>query len=182
VIVNARSFIAVVAVVAVIALLGFGLSSKGGSAVAVGQQAPDGSLERLGSSGTARISDYRGHWTLVNFWASWCQPCRSEAPLLERFWREHGGKGTVVLGVDLDDNTDDAGRFVDEFGLTYPQLRSADGANWRDEYGMTGFPESFLLDPDGHLAVIRRGPVTESVLAEQFEPVIDGRLAPAAGS
>src|SRR5689334_17570100 len=158
-------------VLALVALLAFGLSSKGGNAIALGQNAPDGTLERLGSEGTAHISDYRGHWTLVNFWASWCQPCRSEAPLLERFWRQHQRNGVIVLGVDLDDNTDDAAHFVQEFGLTYPQLRSADGAKWRDDYGMTGFPESFLIDPRGHLAAIRRGPVDESVLAEQFGPL-----------
>jgi cytochrome c biogenesis protein CcmG/thiol:disulfide interchange protein DsbE len=177
--VSTRSFIAVIAVLAVIGLLGFGLTSKGGSAIAVGEQAPDGTLQRLGSDGTAHISDYRGHWTLVNFWASWCQPCRSEAPLLERFWRDHGDQGTIVLGVNLDDNTDDANKFIDEFGLTYPQLRSADGSKWRDDYGMTGFPESFLIDPQGHLAVIRRGPVDQTVLAEQFQPMIDRHLAPA---
>jgi len=180
--VNSRSLIAVVAVVAVIALLGFGLTSKGGSAIAVGQQAPDGNLQKLGSEGSARVSDYRGHWTLLNFWASWCQPCRSEAPLLQRFWLDHRAQGTVVVGIDLDDNTDDAGKFVDEFGLTYPQLRSADGSKWRDAYGMTGFPESFLIDPQGHLAVIRRGPVDQSVLDQQFEPAIAGHVPAAAGS
>jgi cytochrome c biogenesis protein CcmG, thiol:disulfide interchange protein DsbE len=179
--VNTRSFIAVIGVLAVIALLGFGLTSKGGSAIAVGQRAPDGSLDRLGSEGTAQISDFRGHWTLVNFWASWCQPCRSEAPLLERFWRDHRAQGTVVVGINLDDNTDDASKFVDEFGLTYPQLRSPDGSHWRDDYGMTGFPESFLIDPDGHLAVIRRGPVDQQVLDQGIEPVIAGRAAPATG-
>lgn len=179
---NTRALIAVAGVLVIVALLGFGLSSKGGNAIAVGQQAPDGSLQRLGSSGNARISDYRGHWTLVNFWASWCAPCRSEAPLLERFWREHAGQGTIVLGVNLDDNTDDATAFIHRYGLTYPQLRSPDGSKWRDRYGMTGFPESFLIDPQGHLAVIRRGPVDQAILAREFEPAIGGRAAATTGS
>jgi cytochrome c biogenesis protein CcmG/thiol:disulfide interchange protein DsbE len=180
--VNTRSFIVVLGVLAVVALLGFGLVSKGGSAIAVGDQAPDGSLQRLTTEGAARISDYRGHWTLVNFWASWCQPCRAEAPVLERFWQAHRSQGTQVVGVNLDDNTGDALKFIDEFGLTYPQLRSPDGSTWRSDYGMTGFPESFLLDPKGDLAVIRRGPLDEKVLATQVQPVIDGSLAPATGS
>jgi cytochrome c biogenesis protein CcmG/thiol:disulfide interchange protein DsbE len=175
--VNTRALIAVAAVLAIVGLLAFGLSSKGGNAIALGQAAPDGSLERLGSGGTAQISDYRGHWTLVNFWASWCQPCRAEAPVLERFWRQHQGQGTIVLGVNLDDNTGDATSFIHEFGVTYPQLRSADGAKWRDDYGMTGFPESFLIDPQGNFAAIRRGPVDQAVLAQQFEPVIAGRAS-----
>jgi cytochrome c biogenesis protein CcmG, thiol:disulfide interchange protein DsbE len=172
----------VIGVLALVALLAFGLTSKGGSAIAVGEQAPDGSLERLPADGEGRISDYRGNWTLVNFWASWCEPCRGEAPVLQRFWEEHRAAGTMVVGVDLDDTTDDAQRFIDEFGLTYPQLRSPDGSRWRDDYGMTGFPESFLLDPEGRLAVIRRGPIDERVITEQIEPVIEGRLAPARGS
>jgi cytochrome c biogenesis protein CcmG/thiol:disulfide interchange protein DsbE len=176
---SAGRVIVFLAVLAVLGLLVFGLTSKGGSAIALGQEAPDGALQRLDAGGTAHISDYRGHWTLVNFWASWCQPCRSEAPLLERFWRDHADQGTIVLGVDLDDNTDDANKFIDEFGLTYPQLRSADGSKWRDDYGMTGFPESFLIDPQGRLAAIRRGPVDQAVLAEQFRAAIEGRLAPA---
>jgi cytochrome c biogenesis protein CcmG, thiol:disulfide interchange protein DsbE len=175
--VKARALIAVVGVLAVVALLAFGLSSKGGNAIALGQRAPDGSLQRLGSSGTGHISDYRGHWTLVNFWASWCQPCRSEAPVLERFWHEHAGQGTIVLGVNLDDNTDDATAFIHRYGLTYPQLRSADGSRWRDDYGMTGFPESFLIDPRGHLAVIRRGPVDKAILSQDFEPAIGNQVA-----
>jgi cytochrome c biogenesis protein CcmG/thiol:disulfide interchange protein DsbE len=178
---RARSILAVIAVLALVGLLAFGLTSKGGNALAVGERAPDGTLERLGSDGTATVSDYRGRWTLLNFWASWCQPCRGEAPLLERFWREHRGDGVTVVGIDLDDTTDDALGFIREFGLTYPQLRSADGARWRDDYGMTGFPESFLLDPDGRLAVIRRGPLDRRVISEQIEPAIDGRPAASGG-
>jgi cytochrome c biogenesis protein CcmG, thiol:disulfide interchange protein DsbE len=158
-------------VLAVVGLLAFGLLSKGGSALAVGDPAPDRTLERLGSSGTGQLSDYRGSWTLVNFWASWCDPCRAEAPVLEAFWKENRDR-VVVVGVDLDDTTADAEAFIEEFGLTYPQFRSPSGAEWRDDYGMTGFPESFLIDPEGRISAIRRGPVDERVLENEFEPLI----------
>jgi cytochrome c biogenesis protein CcmG/thiol:disulfide interchange protein DsbE len=180
--VRARSIIVLTAVLALVGLLAYGLTSKGGNALAVGERAPDGRLERLGSDATASISDFRGRWTLLNFWASWCQPCRAEAPVLERFWRDHRGRGVTVVGIDLDDTTDDALRFVKEFGLTYPQLRSPDGARWRDDYGMTGFPESFLLDPAGHLAVIRRGPLDQRAIREQIEPAITVRPGPSGAS
>jgi cytochrome c biogenesis protein CcmG/thiol:disulfide interchange protein DsbE len=173
---SAKTFFAVMGVLAVVALLGFGLLSKGEAAIAVGDPAPDGELERLvPEGGTAEIADHRGGWLLINFWASWCDPCRDEAPLLEEFWIAHRDQGVTVLGVNLDDTRADARAFIDEFGLTYPQLRDGDGRQWRDDYGMTGFPESFLVDPQGRLAVIRRGPVDAEVLATEFEPVIEGR-------
>ena len=109
---------------------------------------------------------------LVDFWASWCGPCRTEAPALEAFQRRHGGDRFTVLGINLDDTTSDAGAFVERYGLTYPQLRDGDGRDRRDAYGMTGFPESFLVDPEGGLALIRRGPVDERYLNESVEPLI----------
>jgi cytochrome c biogenesis protein CcmG/thiol:disulfide interchange protein DsbE len=180
---SAKSFAAVLAVLAVIGLLGFGLLSKGEAAISVGDPAPDGELERLAADGgTAEIAAYRGGWLLINFWASWCDPCRAEAPLLEAFWRDQRGRDLTVLGVNLDDTTEDATAFIREFGLTYPQLRDGDGRQWRDDYGMTGFPESFLVDPEGRLAVIRRGPVTSDVLATEFEPVLEGETRPVGSS
>jgi cytochrome c biogenesis protein CcmG, thiol:disulfide interchange protein DsbE len=172
---SAKSLAAVVAVLAVVGLLGYGLLSKGEAAIAVGDPAPDGELESLAAAeGADRIADYRGDWLLINFWASWCDPCRDEAPVLEEFWRQHRGEGVTVLGVNLDDTSDDAREFIREFGLTYPQLRDGDGRQWRDDYGMTGFPESFLVDPQGDLAVIQRGPVDAKILATEFAPVIEG--------
>jgi cytochrome c biogenesis protein CcmG/thiol:disulfide interchange protein DsbE len=173
--VSTRAFIAVLGVLAVVGLLGFGLLSKGEAAIAVGDPAPDGDLEALvAAGGSDRIADFRDGWVLINFWASWCEPCRDEAPVLEQFWREHRDENVTVLGVNLDDTSDDAREFIAEFSLTYPQLRDGDGRQWRDDYGMTGFPESFLVDPEGDLAVIRRGPVDAEVLSTEFEPVIRG--------
>jgi cytochrome c biogenesis protein CcmG, thiol:disulfide interchange protein DsbE len=169
---RARTFVVVVAVLAVIGLLGYGLLSKGGDSIAVGDPAPDKELSVLGGNGTGEIADYRGKWVLVNFWASWCEPCRSEAPALETFQQQHARNGFTVLGIDLDDSTDDAGAFVSRYGLTYPQLRDGDGSDRRDAYGMTGFPESFLVNPSGKLALIRRGPVDQRFLADQVAPLI----------
>lgn len=166
-------------VLALVGLLTYGLLSKGEQALAIGDPAPDKTLERLDGGGSGSLADYRGDWVLVNFWASWCEPCRTEAPDLQSFYERHRKDGVTVVGIDLDDTTEDARTFVEEFGLTYPQLRDGDGDERRDAYGMTGFPESFLIDPQGKLAVIRRGPVDERVLREQIEPVIDGRLDPA---
>jgi thiol-disulfide isomerase/thioredoxin len=173
--VKAKTILVVVGVAAVIGLLAYGLLSKGGSTIAVGDPAPDKQLSRLDGPGTGDIADYRGHWVLVNFWASWCAPCRSEAPALESFQREHAAQGFTVLGINLDDNTGDASEFVRRYGLTYPQLRDGDGSDRRDAYGMTGFPESFLVDPSGKLALIRRGAVDESYLTDQVAPLLQSR-------
>jgi cytochrome c biogenesis protein CcmG/thiol:disulfide interchange protein DsbE len=170
---NARSIAVLVAVVAALGLLGYGLGTKGTADIAVGEPAPDKELETLDGSGGGSLADYRGSWVLLNFWASWCDPCRDEAPALERFHRARSDRGVVVLGVNLDDARDDARAFVEEFGLTYPQLRDGDGGERRDAYGMTGFPESFLIDPEGRIALIRRGPVDERYLREAVAPVID---------
>ena len=155
--VSAKGFAATLAVLAFIGLLGFGLLTKGGNSLAIGDPAPDKTLPYLDGSGEGNIADYQGKWVLVNFWASWCEPCREEAPALERFYRTNRAGGLVVLGVNLDDASRDAKAFVAEFGLTYPQLRDGDGRERRDAYGMTGFPESFLVDPEGDIALLRRG-------------------------
>ena len=169
---STKSFIAVIGVLAAIGLLAYGLLSKGGATIAVGDPAPDKQLSRLGGDGAGDIADYRGRWVLINFWASWCAPCRSEAPALESFQRQHAAQGFTVLGINLDDNTGDATEFVRRYGLTYPQLRDGDGSDRRDAYGMTGFPESFLVDPSGKLVLIRRGAVDESYLDQQVAPLI----------
>jgi cytochrome c biogenesis protein CcmG/thiol:disulfide interchange protein DsbE len=171
---SARTFAVFIAVLGVIGLLGYGLVSKGGAALTRGDPAPDKELARLGSTGTGQLADYRGQWVLVNFWASWCEPCRSEAPALEAFHERHRDNGFTVLGINLDDSSEDAQGFIREFGLTYPQLRDGDGRERRDAYGMTGFPESFLIDPDGRIALIRRGPVDAEYLTDEVAPLIRG--------
>ena len=170
---SAKTFIVFMLVLAVLGLLGYGLLSKGEEALAVGDPAPDKELSTLDGSGSGDLADYRGRWVLVNFWASWCEPCRDEAPALERFQKRFGGDRFTVVGINLDDTIEKAQEFVDEYGLTYPQLRDGDGRDRRDAYGMTGFPESFLIDPEGQIAVIRRGPVDRGYLDRYVASEID---------
>ncbi len=168
-----RSFIAVLAVLALIALLGFGLLSKGSSGIALGDPAPDAPLPRLEGGGTESLADYRGRWVLVNFWASWCLPCREEAPDLEDFQRRYGGEDFTVLGIDSRDLSDDGRAFVREFDLTYPQLRDGDGSA-ADEFGNTGVPENYLVDPEGNVRLLFRGPVNAAYLSGEVAPLLPG--------
>ena len=170
---SARSFLAFLAVCAVIGLLGFGLLSKGSAKIEVGDRVPDRALPVLGGSGEGEIADYRGDWVLVNLWASWCPPCRDEAPTLERWWRAHRDEGVTVLGINVQDNSEDALAFVDEFHTTYPQLRSV-GDERSEAFGSTGVPENFLVDPRGRLALILRGAVDERILRETVDPIVEG--------
>jgi cytochrome c biogenesis protein CcmG, thiol:disulfide interchange protein DsbE len=172
--VSTRSLLSFLAVCAVIGLLGFGLLSKGTATIEVGDPVPDKALPVLGGSGEGEIADYRGEWVLVNLWASWCLPCRDEAPELERWWRAHRDQGATVLGINVQDNSEDALAFLDEFKTTYPQLRSV-GDERSEAFGSTGVPENFLVNPQGRLALIWRGPVDESFLEDSVDPIVEGQ-------
>jgi cytochrome c biogenesis protein CcmG, thiol:disulfide interchange protein DsbE len=171
--VSTRAFAATLAVCALIGLLGFGLLSKGEATISVGDPVPDRTLPALEGVGEGSIADHRGRWVLVNLWASWCDPCREEAPDLERFWRRFRERRVTVLGIDVQDNSEDASAFVREYELTYPQLRSV-GDERSEAFGSTGVPENFLVDPEGRLALIWRGHVDERFLAERVVPIVEG--------
>jgi cytochrome c biogenesis protein CcmG, thiol:disulfide interchange protein DsbE len=159
---------------AVVGLLGYGLLSKGEASIELGEPVPDKDLPYLDGGGSGEIADYRGKWVLVNLWASWCGPCREESPTLQQFYERHRREGVTVLGINVQDNSDDALAFVRRYRLTYPQLRSV-GDERSDAFGSTGVPENFLVDPRGRLALIRRGPVDQEYLDRFIEPALEER-------
>jgi cytochrome c biogenesis protein CcmG/thiol:disulfide interchange protein DsbE len=169
--VSVRSVIAVLAVLAAVGLLAFGLLSKGSSGVALGEVAPARTMPVLEGEGERSLDDYRGQWVLVNFWASWCIPCREEAPELEQFQRQHRGEDFTVLGVDTRDLSGDGREFVEKYGLSYPQLRDGNGDAAKD-FGTTGVPENFLIDPRGKVQLLLPGPVTGEYLRDNVAPML----------
>jgi cytochrome c biogenesis protein CcmG, thiol:disulfide interchange protein DsbE len=170
---SARALLVFLAVCAVIGLLGFGLLNKGATKIAVGDPAPDKELPVLDGRGEGSISEYRGRWVLVNLWASWCIPCRQEAPVLDRFARRYRKHGVSVLGINVQDNSDDALAFLRENDVRYPQLRSI-GDERSAAFGSTGVPENFLVNPHGRLALIWRGPVDREFLEKNVVPIVEG--------
>jgi len=113
-------------------------------------EAPDFRLERLDRQGALQLSSLRGKAIVLNVWASWCLPCKEEAPYLERVWTRNRARDVVVLGLDAKDFRVDARRFVQRFGLTFPIVYDGPG-NTLDGYGVTGFPETFVLDREGRV-------------------------------
>ena len=106
-------------------------------------------------------SSVRGHPIVLDFWASWCGPCKSEAPWLERQWLALRAKGVVVLGIDYNDLSSDARRFVGRHGMTYPVVRDRNG-DVTDRYNVTGVPETFFVGKTGKLVGKHiAGPVDE---------------------
>ena len=173
--VSARTVAVVIAAVAVVGLLAYGLAKKGGSAVAIGDHIPAAStdLPHLDGHGTGSIADYQGRWVLVNVWASWCTPCRTESPALERFYDAHRGRDFAILGIDTNDLSPDAINFVKRYGVTYPQLRDGNGDYAKDGLGTTGVPDSFLVNPRGRLVLHSLGPVTDRYLDQVVAPYLD---------
>jgi cytochrome c biogenesis protein CcmG, thiol:disulfide interchange protein DsbE len=169
--VSVRSSIVAVAVLAAVGLLVYGLASKGGSRIAVGDPAPQTTLDRLEGGGEESLAAYRGRWVMVNFWASWCVPCRGEAKTLDELQRQRGGPRFTVVGVDSNDLSPDAKAFVKRYEVEYPQLRDSSG-DLAHEFGTTGVPESYLFDPQGDLKLGWPGPVDKKILEEHFLPLI----------
>jgi len=129
-------------------------------------------LPRLGGEGTGSLADYKGKVVLVNAWASWCTPCRDELPLIQKAHTMMSKRGGTVLGIDIKENSGAALEAVEEFGLTFPNLRDRDGSFMR-KWGQAGYPENFVIDRQGRVAAVRRLPVTQEWLDETLPPLLD---------
>jgi cytochrome c biogenesis protein CcmG/thiol:disulfide interchange protein DsbE len=187
------------AVLALVALLVYGLTTKapdeqidqslseGEAALAPSFELPileAGTLSAsLGGRLQAALADHRlgleelrGVPVVLNFWASWCDPCREEAPILQRGWSRHGPRGVLYLGLDMQDVTSDARAFLEEFGVTYPTIRDQ-GDEVAVSYGATGIPETYFISGRGRVVAHVIGVVSDQQLDEGAAAARTGRVA-----
>lgn len=127
----------------------------------------------LFDGGTFRLSDHADGPVFVYFWASWCAPCREEAPLIERLWPEFQAAGYTFVGVATWDNEGDSRRFAEEFGLTFPLVSGVADATYLD-YGVYGLPEAFFLRPGLQLHERFIGELSEGELRRMLAEIAGG--------
>jgi cytochrome c biogenesis protein CcmG/thiol:disulfide interchange protein DsbE len=143
---------------------------KAGSLPQVGDAAPDFEAPLLEGEGTLALADLEGKPVVLNFWASWCVPCKDEAPMLSRAAETYGDRVEFV-GVDVRDARSDALAFVEAEGLDYVHVRDEDETIYRD-FGLTGQPETFFIDAEGVIVEHVNGPLPEDALDQLIETLV----------
>ncbi len=156
-------------VFSLLGLLGWGLIKTSGGPRSSGE-APDFTL--VGFDGQqVTLSELRGQVVVINFWASWCPPCREEAGYLEASWREYRERGVVFIGVDYVDTEPEALAYIEEFDITY--LNGPDiGTRISQAYRIRGVPETFFVDRQGQLRGVKIGPLRPPELEERIEQLL----------
>jgi cytochrome c biogenesis protein CcmG/thiol:disulfide interchange protein DsbE len=167
------------AAAALVALLTYGVASTGPDTsideqLAAGErvEAPVRDLPRLGAEGTGSLADHQGKVVVLNVWASWCPPCASEMPLLQRTHERIASRGGLVLGIDTQDAQEEALKFLRDNRIDFPSLRDRDREYGR-ELGVSGYPETFLIDRKGRIAARERGPIDQAWLDEHLDPLLE---------
>jgi len=160
----ATAAIAIAVAAALLVLLGFGVANQGTSSsidalVARGDYPPAPNahvrLPILGASGTRTLAQFRGKVVVINVFASWCQPCLAEAPILEREQQQIVKDNATILGVTYQDNTSDSESFVRQQHITYPVVRDVSG-NFVRGFGTSGVPETYVINRQGKIVALRR--------------------------
>jgi cytochrome c biogenesis protein CcmG/thiol:disulfide interchange protein DsbE len=163
-----------------LALLAFGVAGQGqnssiDAAVHRGIRpvAPSSNvaLPLLGSSRKASLLSFRGKVVVLNVFASWCDPCKAEAPILEQEQQKLARQNATILGVTYLDNSSDSEAFVRQWHITYPVLRDVDG-NFVRSFGTTGVPETFVIDRRGRVAALIRSQLDSQWLAQTLPPIL----------
>ncbi|HKZ55114.1 MAG TPA: TlpA disulfide reductase family protein [Anaerolineales bacterium] len=156
-------------VLGLLGLLAWGLVQTNNGPRASGM-APDFTITGFDGR-TVTLSGLRGQVVIVNFWASWCPPCREEAAYLEQTWRKYQGRGVVFVGVDWVDTEKEALAYIDEFDITY--INGPDiGTRIADAYRIQGVPETFFVAKTGELRGVHVGPLYSPQLDEKIEELL----------
>jgi cytochrome c biogenesis protein CcmG/thiol:disulfide interchange protein DsbE len=137
--------------------------------------APTFTLERLNGEGKLALESLRGKAVVVNWWATWCGPCREEMPLLQEASERWKKRGVVFVGIDVQDLRSDARDFLEETGVTYANVYDGKGSTV-GRYGLTGYPETFFINAEGDVVFRIAGPVDDH---EDLEEGIERALQPA---
>ncbi len=137
----------------------------------VGSAAPAFTLPRLEGAGSVSLASLRGHPVVLNFWASWCVPCKSEAQVLEQDWLRYRSRGVVFVGIDYHDLSPDARTFVGAHRLTFPMLEDGSG-DVTGSYGISQVPETYVVDSSGKIVAHLAGPITDAGFAPQFRAAL----------
>ncbi|MDA1188499.1 MAG: TlpA disulfide reductase family protein [Chloroflexi bacterium] len=174
--------VVIIILAALFSVLGFGLTNNdpvtgNSGATRVEKPASDFSFETF-DGGTFRLSDHLGKPVVVNFWASWCPPCRDEAQVLEQAWRTYGSQDVVFVGVDIQEDAttgeSDARAFLAQYGVTYPNGMDDNGSITID-YGVIGLPVTFFIDKNGVVARRWVGAITAAQLDLSVQALLAGK-------
>ena len=161
--------------IAVLALLAYGFrtDTRYIPSPLIGKPAPLFTLALFDGS-VMRLANLRGKVVFVNFWASWCVPCREEAPALEAASRRYRPRDVVFIGINIQDKEPDARAFLDQFGITYPNGIDH-GSKIAVDYGVYGVPETFIVDRVGRVAHKQIGAMTPTTVAAVLDQTLAGR-------
>lgn len=132
-----------------------------------GEIAPDFELETIEGE-TVKLSDYRGKRVIVNFWATWCPPCRAEIPDLRKVYNNTDVEILAVNLTDTEKNEDDIGPFVEDFKMNFPVLMDVN-SDVAITYNVAAYPTSYMIDSDGHIQFIAMGAMNYDLMMQELE-------------
>jgi cytochrome c biogenesis protein CcmG, thiol:disulfide interchange protein DsbE len=174
---NLGTVVLIIGLLSVIAVVGW-TTIQQNNRLEPGDSAPNFTLTTFDGDQVS-LDDLRGNIVIINFWGSWCAPCRDEAPALQEIHETYRDRGVVMLGITYAESSQqDSLDFMEEFGLTY--MNAADpGTKVADQYGITGVPETFIIDREGRLAPggYFPGPVTLISLGDVLDQLLDSEAA-----
>jgi cytochrome c biogenesis protein CcmG/thiol:disulfide interchange protein DsbE len=166
---------------AVLALLAYGFTREPRyiPTPLIAKPAPPFSLTRF-NGGVLRLEDLRGKVVFLNFWASWCVPCRAEARTLEAAWQKYKDEGVVFVGVNIQDKEPDARAFLEEFGITYPNVIDQ-GNRVAIDYGVWGIPETFFINGEGRITYKHVGEIGWPTITSKLDEALRGVVSASEG-